>query len=174
MNRSTFTLIPAALLLCVALALVPGCVSDAQLAAWKEQQINLAAEVDTLKTDLVALPEGDPLRQRIVDALTAAEPYLAALDEKIATAQTGKDVTWGIVETIVGVVAGFFPPVAILVPIITRLRRIGPAVFNSIRAGGGPANPVAAKLALQGTPGEIAYAEWKATLPPDPVPGAPK
>lgn len=104
-------------------------------------------EVAGLKSDLAAIAADDPDAAETADKILAimesktaeAEKWVTALsnaNEQLSQAEGG----WEVLETLTGLAAGFFPPVAIAVPFIRRSRRMFNGVVDAVAAGGGVKN----------------------------------
>lgn len=136
----------------------------------------LRAELDGLRADLLALGERDPETGALIVPPAAAETaadLLALIESKSAEASQWLDALdaaqrswqdaaakaegavdgWSVAETAALLAAGFFPPAAVAVPVIRRSRAAFEGVVASMAAGGGPANPEAARAAMKAVPG---------------------
>lgn len=142
---------------------------QAELAQWKQTAAEFTAEASKLRQDLILI--NDPAQRASIEKrLDEIEPIISALNTAIQNAQTPADVGWGVLEWGAATAAIFFPPAAIAVPLLRSLRRLKnvvvPAIFNSVKAGGGPAHPDAAKPVLAAVPeAKALFDTWKANGP---------
>ena len=133
--------------------LVCGCASmtSEELADWQHASQVLTEEVNTIRTELVYVK--DPVeRAKLEVRLDEIEPYVAQANDIIQNAKSGGDVGWGLLEAAVAVAAGFFPGIGILIPLVRSARRTSKALITSVAAGGGPAEPDIARVALDADP----------------------
>lgn len=141
------------------LALVGCQATPEQIAAWQSDLSFAEAEIAQMKADIAANPDS-PAAAKALAVLEWMEPWAAKLKTNLTEAEDGGDVVWGILETIVGAIAGSTGLGAIAIPIIRSMRRTTDRVFASVAAGGGPKDPTAARKMLSVDP--VAYARYKA------------
>ena len=120
----------------------------------------LTNEFSGLKADLEAISADDP------DAAAMADKLLALMDEKSAEALKWTRIVkesaeklskaedgWAWAETIAGIATGFFPPLAVAVPMIRRGRNMFNGVVGAMAAGGGPRDAKRAREFMNTVPG---------------------
>lgn len=148
-----------------AIAFVSGCptmATDKQLGVMRDSVVVLKEEMQKNKQDLAVVE--DPVeRAKLEAAIDTQLRQIKLLEGALLKAETMADVKWTTAEAILGVVGGFFPPALLGLPWIRMLRRQRTAIFESVRAGGGPANPDAARMNLMNnSPGaRKAFKNWK-------------
>lgn len=156
------------LCLVVAVAMTSCGVTNEQLESWKLASAELTGQIGDVRTDLVLVTDEDE-RARLEGWLDKAQPILESMNAAIAEAETPEDVAFNLGETALTAAASFFPPAGGLLLLLRAWRRsrknLG-AVFSSVAAGGGVANPDAAKSALAKDPAAMAaFLKFKESLP---------
>lgn len=141
-------------------AMLTGCqATPEQIAAWKMQLVAVQDEMSLVRAELVELDPDTPMAKRLIKLIDRLEPFAATLQDNIATAETGGDLLWGLATA----AAGFFPPLAVLLPVLRSMRRTQTRVFEAVAAGGGPKNTTAARAHLVADPkAYLAYKAWEA------------
>ncbi len=136
-------------------------VTDEQLGLIQQSVSVLEEEVQANRMDLITV-ESPVERAKLEVAIDAQLKQIRILKTALSKAETLSDAKWYTGEAIVGVIGGFFPPALLALPWIRALRRQRTAIFDSIKAGGGPAMPEAAKAALASDPqAHKAFKKWK-------------
>ncbi len=162
-------------LLCFGVASCGGKVTDADLLVMTDTIRVYKEEVKRNQLDLATIV--DPFdRKALEDKNEWMLKQITIFEESFASAKDAADAKWSTAEAILGVIGGFFPPALIGLPIIRTLRRQRTAIFDSIKAGGGPKDPTAARLALHENPSaRKAFKRWKNGPAPTGMPpiGAP-
>lgn len=104
-------------------------------------------EMRGLRADLLKVKADEPDAAATVDGLIAAfekESAKAAKLLEVIKANAKKlaeaDEAWDLTQSLISVAAGFFPPLAVAVPMIQRGRRMFNGVVGAMAAGGGPVN----------------------------------
>jgi hypothetical protein len=147
-----------------------------QLDRWKVIANELIDESAILQQEiLLATDPAD--RAELEETLARTQAQLEMANMAIQNAETPGDVGWNLLEVGATAATAFFPPAGLALVFIRSLRRMSkktvPAIFDSIRAGNGPADPMAAKVALLKNPdARKLYERWKNGAPaPDPSEG---
>ena len=151
-----------ALVLSIAL-LSSGCgPSDGTDLTLMQETITILKE-EHLKNEADLLQITDPEKRETLLAINAKLTKQIEIFEKaLINAKDISDAKWTTGEAVVGMVGTFFPPALLLLPWIRTLRRQREAIFDSIKAGGGPANRPQARAALLESPAaRRAYVRWK-------------
>jgi hypothetical protein len=118
------------------------------------------AQIDQLEADLAELESTDPRVTEILTTIETIQAELALLGPEIASLEPGT-TAWIDLLKILGIaIAGFVPGGAVAIPFIRSAAAVSKSVFTSIDAGGGPADPAAAKTVLSANP--KAYSAFKA------------
>ncbi len=135
--------------------------TDEQLKMFQDASAQLGEEITVYKQDLAATT--DPATRAGLEAtVDELERQYAIFDKAINAAEDASDIPWAIGETVVGVLAGFFPAAGIALPFIRTLRKQRASIFKSVEAGGGVVDKPAAKAALKQNPAAVAaLSKWK-------------
>lgn len=149
----------ATVMLAVALT---GCgPTDEQLKTLQDASAQLGTEITVYKQELAGV--SDPVERAALQARVAEmQRQHAIFDKAISAAEDADDIPWAIGETIVGVVAGFFPAAGLALPLIRTLRKQRASIFKAVEAGGGVVNKTAAKAVLKQNHSAVAaLSKWK-------------
>jgi len=143
------------------MSLIACTATDQQLGIMQDSIAVLEQEIVSNRKDLVVVT--DPVQRAELEAaidtqLKQVRIFKAALDK----AENMADAKWTTGEAVIGMIGTFFPPALLALPWIRTLRRQRTAIFDSIKAGGGPKDPDAAKLSLLKQPAaRKAFLKWK-------------
>lgn len=135
--------------------------TDEQLKTWQDASAQLGKEITIYQQELAGVK--DPVERAALEArVVEMQRQYAIFDKAINAAEDAGDIPWAIGETVVGVLAGFFPAAGLALPFIRTLRKQRASIFKSIDAGGGVLNKKAAKAALNENPAAVAaLSKWK-------------
>lgn len=136
--------------------------TDAQLTLIQESVAVLEEEIDANRRDLVDV-ESPVDRAKLEVAIDLQLKQVRILKKALASAEDISDAKWTTGEAVIGMIGAVFPPALLALPWIRTLRRQRKAIFESIKAGGGPAVPDAARKSLMDASPQArrAYKRWK-------------
>ncbi len=162
MKMKTFSV--ALFLSCVGL-LVSGCLggqkTDTDLTLMQETITILKEEQIKNQQDLLTITDPDD-RATMLAINEKLTKQIAIFEEAFLNAKDISDAKWTTGEAVIGMVGTFFPPILLALPWIRTLRRQRTAIFDSIKAGGGPANrPRARSVLMENPAARKAYIRWK-------------
>lgn len=154
----------ALFLSCVGL-LASGCLdgqkTGTDLSLMQETITILREEHVKNQQDLLTITDPDD-RKRMIAVNERMTKQIAIFENALLRAKDISDAKWTTGEAVVGIIGGFFPPALLALPWIRTLRRQRSAIFDSIKAGGGPANLPKARTELMKCPSaRKAYISWK-------------
>ena len=137
-------------------------VTDEQLGLIQESVAVLEEEIQNNRRDIVSV-ESPVERAKLQVAIDTQLKQVRILKNALNDAKTVSDAKWSTGEAVVAMIGGFFPPVLLALPWIRTLRRQRTAIFKSIKDGGGPAMPEAARKSLMDASpaARKAYKRWK-------------
>ncbi len=135
--------------------------TDQQLGIMQDSVAVLEQEIVSNRKDLVVVT--DPVqRAKLEAAINTQLKQVRILKVALDKAENMADAKWTTGEAVIGMIGTFFPPALLALPWIRTLRRQRTAIFDSIKAGGGPKDPDAAKLSLFKQPAaRKAFVKWK-------------
>ena len=136
--------------------------TDEQLKTWQDASAQLGTEITVYQQELAGVT--DPVERAVLETRVAKmQQQHAIFDKAIQEAENASDVPWAIGETVVGVLAGFFPAAGLALPFIRTLRKQRASIFKAVEAGGGVVNKTTAKTVLKQNPAAVAaLSNWKA------------
>lgn len=154
----------ALFLSCVGL-LTSGCLSGPKtgtdLSLMQDTITILREEHVKNQQDLLTITDPDD-RKRMLAVNEKMTKQIAIFENALLRAKDISDAKWSTGEAVIGIIGGFFPPALLALPWIRTLRRQRTAIFDSIKAGGGPANRPHARAELMKHPhARRAYISWK-------------
>lgn len=137
--------------------------TDKQLGIMQDTVAVLEEEIQNNQRDLVSV-ESPVDRAKLQVAIDMQLKQVRILKEALDKAEDISDAKWSTGEAVVAMIGSFFPPVLLALPWIRTLRRQRTAIFASIKDGGGPAMPEAARKSLMDNSpaARKAYKRWKA------------
>ena len=137
--------------------------ADEALTVMQQSVAVLEEEIEANRLDLVSV-ESSVDRAKLEVAIDMQLKQVRLLKNALDRAEDISDAKWTTGEAVIGMIGAVFPPALLALPWIRTLRRQRKAIFESIKAGGGPAMPEAARKSLMdgSPPARKAYKRWKA------------
>ena len=121
--------------------------TDEALTVMQQSVAVLEEEIVANRRDLVSV-ESPVDRAKLEVAIDMQLKQVRLLKNALAKAEDISDAKWTTGEAVIGMIGAVFPPALLALPWIRTLRRQRKAIFDSIKAGGGPAMPDDARKSL--------------------------